>query len=363
MNSIQQRLPAYLLAIVGHAAAIAAVGIGTIFLCLPLRHVEGVVSRLYSVPELWDMSAVAIALHFGIAACIWAIIVIIYQLIMLRIREGKAVKTVKLSRGSVITETLVVMPVFLLLVFGMAQMTVNSLGGILANVAAYEAARAAWVWMPEEQASRMGTASGTAQEKCKIAVAFTMLPVAPGDALMMPTLDSNFADRARLLAIGANIPLSGVGSEFIGSEITDALALVLSAGEVNPITGLSYAGSLDASSFVARTARKFTRAYLGSGCTINAQSHQVTMTYEHYNAMPVVARIFGEKKLLDGPGMTPGYYSTYTRTLGFTRQVAAPNQLLPSNSLRGGAPEPEIPSGLDDTDPESTLNDSIDNSG
>lgn len=340
--------PGYALAILGHVAAVFGVAMGTTLLIVPTQHLETVASRLSAVPALWEMSQLSLVLHFALAACIWALICILYKLIQLRIRETKTVATVKLSKGTVVTETLIVTPIFLMLTFGMAQLTVNSIGGILANVAAYEAARAAWIWQPEEDASdrRMGIEDGTTIEKCRIAVAFAMMPVAPGDYLKNPLLDSDFADDARLIAAGANVPLSGVLLNIIGDDIADLGATGFGAGETNPFTGRSYSRSLDASSFVVRSIRKFTTAFLAAGCTVDSNTHEVTMTYRHHIMMPVVGRLFGEFEL-NGVGNVPGYYSTYTRTFGFQKQLATPNRRLPLNQLRD---TPALPEQADDAD-------------
>lgn len=225
MKKLFQSLTAYGLVCLGHLAATGGVAIALTLIVLPTPRARGVLAQLYEVPTLWEMSTFAIALHFGIAACVWALAYIMFQLVRLRFeaRTPKMPKTVRLSRGTVVTETLIIMPVFLLLTFGMAQLTLNNIAGILANVAAYQGARAAWVWQPEEDASdrRMNLEDGTTEQKCRIAVAFAMMPVAPGNFMKAPMLDSDFADKSRLLALGANIPLTGLVTDYIGSDLAE----------------------------------------------------------------------------------------------------------------------------------------------
>lgn len=354
-------IPGYALAALGHLAAIFGVALGTTLLVVPVEHAEGVASRLSSVPQLWEMSQLAIALHVGLSVCIWALLFIAYELVKIRVHEQKRVSTIKLSRGTIVTETLIVMPIFLVLTFGMAQLVINSIGGILANVAAYEAARAAWVWQPEEDATdrRMGLRDGTAEEKCRIAVAFAMMPVAPGDYLKLSTLDSDYADDARLLALGANVPLSGVLSDIIGEDLADLGAIGLGAGQYNSYDEHSYAVSLDSSSFLVRSVRKFTTAFLSARCAIQPD-HSVQMQYIHHVTMPLVGPIFGERRLTDGIGLVPGYYSTYRRTFGFQRQAHPPNRRLPLNELREAPALPAEVQSADDVG--SNLENEVDNS-
>lgn len=352
--------PGYAFVALGHLTATAAVTIVTALLVMPLQHAEGVVARLNSVPQLWEMSQLAIALHIALSACIWALVCIVYKLVRLRLAEQKRVATVKLSRGTVVTETLIVMPIFLMLTFGMAQLTINSIGGILANIAAYEAARAAWVWQPEEDASdkRMDLPEGTAEQKCRIAVAFAMMPIAPGDFLKNPALSSDYGDKARMLALGANVPLSGVLSDVLGEGLVGLGAGALGAGEYIALTGdASYNRALDTSSFAVRSVRKFTTAFLAAECDIK-NDHSVEMKYKHYVAMPVVGRIFGTWDTI-GPGLLPGYYGTYERTFGFRKQINTPNRKLPLNELREA---PALPEGVQSEDSVGTdLENQVDN--
>lgn len=336
----------WLLTALGHIAATVSVAAVIVLLILPMRHVDIVAIQFGDVPELWQMSTTALMLHLALSACVWALLYIVYRLVALRVQERRSVHRVKLSRGSVITETLIVMPVFLLLSFGMGQLAINNVGGILANVAMYEAARAAWIWMPEEQASdrRAGVADGIAEEKCRIAVAFVMMPIAPGEALRNPSLGSSYADRARMMALGANVPLGGTISLALGSDVmgvAEGAVMMLSAGE-DLLNENTYTTTLGTDPFWLRTIRKFTTAYLGAGCTINENDHSVQMTFKHHIGMPVVGPVFGTRDL-SGVGNRPGYYATYTREFGLRKQINVPNNRLPQNEWLN-------PPSYDDTD-------------
>lgn len=332
MTSNIQKWLGVLLTGVGHLAAILGIAMGTTLLVMPWKHAQDVALRLESVPRLWDMSTTGIFIHIGLAACCWALMVIVYKLGRLRMAEAKTARTIRLSRGSVITETLVVFPIFLVLTFGMAQLAVNNIAGILANIAAYEAARAAWVWKPEAEAGRMGTTDGNAVEKCRIAVAMVMTPVAPGEFLSDVTMDgSDFAEEARMVALGANVPLMGVLSTLVPAEANSLFQAGVTLASIAPqlaVRGnLTYNTALDDQSFWLRTIRKFTHAYEAAGCEIK-DDHSVKMTYQMHAAMPVVRPIFGELKIVGG---RIGYFSEFVREFGFRKQVNTPNPNGPQN--------------------------------
>ncbi len=338
MKNTFQRNAGRILVALGHLSAVAAIAMGVTLLIMPWRHARGIVGHLRDVPQLWEASAVPMLLHVGLAACLWASICIIVQLGRIRVAEMKKPAAIRLSKGTVITETLVVMPIYLLLTFGLGQLSINNVGGILANVASYEAARAAWVWQPEVDLGsgdrRMGITNGTAVEKCRIAVALVMMPVAPGDYAKLPMLNSANADKARMMVLGANVPLMGVISTQVPAQamgVAQAGVAALGAGDLG-MNKLSYSATLGGSAFWLRSIRKFTTAFLAAKCEINAGDHSVRMTYRHHNAMPLVGRVFGSLQVLDAPGQRPGYYSDYVRNFGFRKQFNTPNKKLPKNN-------------------------------
>lgn len=357
MKKMLPHLNGHVLSALGHLSATAMLTAGMALLVLPLDHAEGVFARLQAVPQLWEMSKFAIALHVGVAACLWALLFIVFQLVMLRVKEGKQVRHMKLATGTILTETLIVMPIFLLLTFGLGQLTINNIAGILANVASYEAARAAWVWQPEEDADdpRMGVEDGIAEEKCRIAVAFAMMPVAPANLDRESNkLNSRYADEARRLAAGANVPLSGALSEEFSPAILDTMFEISSIANTDD---LAYGTALDSSDFLMRSLHKFTAAYQAAECDIKTD-HSVAMTYKHRIAMPVVGPIFGESteqkrtNIFGFERTTKVYIATYERKFGFTRQIATPNRKLPLNYLREDPPLPEGVKSKDDASSE-----------
>lgn len=333
---------------IGHVAGVALVALIVAIMIMPIDHAREVFARLQEVPALWSESSFPMLLHIGLSICIWAMGCILFQLARLRFGAERKKAPIRLSRGSVMTETLVIMPIFFLLTFGMAQLAINNIAGILANVAAYEAARAAWIWQPEEDAStkRMGITSGIAVEKCRIAVALVMTPVAPGEFFSDPRLPT-YASKMRVVALGAHVPFGGI----ISSTFPQLADLLAGAASLSPYVAVrkwqSINTALDNASFARRTVMKFTHAFHASGCQIQAD-HSVKMTYMLQIAMPMMGPVMGEKHApstspsefinsgfgdLDGVGGRWGYFATYERTFGFKKQVNVPNAAKPQNDL------------------------------
>lgn len=337
-------LGGWLLMGVGHCAATMIVAAMISVIILPLGYIEPIARRVLGVDEIWAMSTTSLVIHVLLSACIWAFVVIIYQLIRLHRAERKT-RSLRLARGTVITETLIVMPVFFLLSFGMAQLAISNIAAILANVAAYQAARAAWIWQPEEDASekRMGIEDGIAVEKCRIAVALVMLPVANGEFLNDPSLPT-YASKMRVAAVGAHIPFGGTLTG-LDPEVSDLLAGAASVRfRLAVRDNQSVTRALDESSFILRTASKFTHAFQASSCTINGD-HSVTMVYKLHVVMPLMGPLFGNSGFDVVEGRA-GYFQDFTRELGLTKQVILPNAKQPVNKLID-FPTPDEPNATD----------------
>lgn len=330
----------------GHLGGVTLIASGIALLVLPLSTIKLVLSAHRVAPMMIQRSMASILLHIGLSACIWALGVILYKLWK---RPRPQVIHRLGQRGSVMTETLVVLPVFMLLSFGMAQLAVNNIGGILANVAVYEAARAAWVWQPEVDVTRVTKVTDSIVEnRVRIAAAMVMLPVAPGDFEVDSVDDDTFKSAREALALG-QMPwgmLAGGESivNFVGGLNTKK------AYQNN----LSVARALDESSFLARTVRKFTGAYQATTVDISErqanESDQgsgnrtvVELTFKLQQAMPLTGRVFGELETIGG---RKGYYNTYTRTYSFRTQPFKPNPNLPN----GVGNEVEEAEAIDDTD-------------
>ncbi len=77
------------------------------------------------------------------------------------------------------TETLIVLPIFLLFTSGLAQMGINAMAGLLTTVGTFEAGRTLAVWGPEIGNARVnGVSRADVSERARLAVALVVAPVA-----------------------------------------------------------------------------------------------------------------------------------------------------------------------------------------
>ena len=235
------------------------------------------------------------------------------------------------ARGTVLTEFLIILPVFLLLTFGMAQLAINNMAGMLANVAVYEAARAVWIWQPEVDTGR---ATADPVDRARIAASQVMTPVAPGNFMVIPTgLSAEFRASRNALML-SQIPFGGS----IPSGLTDLGAGAGSISLQSAEKDLSMSKALDTSTFLSRSLTKYTHAYLATNVeVINGSEIGATLTYQHNQVMPLVGIIFGKKSgglfgvNFDAPGMRSGYYATYQRSYAIKAQAWKPNITMPND--------------------------------
>jgi len=238
----------------------------------------------------------------------------------------------------------VILPFFLLLTFGMSQMVINNIGGALANVAVYEAGRAAWIWKPEADAGRMGVNSAKALDRAKTAAAMVMTPVAPGDYFGNPSLDTEDAEAMRTALMLTHVPF--VGGALPGGS-ADAVALLALIDPMAFEGNRTFTNALDMSPFIIRTVKKFTHAYHATDVAFDSTGGRtgVKLEYKHHIAMPLMGPLFGSSGI-DVVGLRGGYYAKYERTFGFKTQINTPNPALPAGPFIGSGPSGGLKSAL-----------------
>ncbi len=313
---------------VAHAVAVVCVAILMALVVFPVATLEALIRAHATVPQLMERSLPAFALHMGLSACLWALVVIVFQL--WRRPRPKLVRALG-RRGSVMAETLIVLPLFLFLTFGMAQLAVNNMGGILANVAVYQAARAAWLWKPEVGVQRVShkMTDKEVKDRARIAAAEVMTPVAPGAYLSNPTGSDAFKKTRFALAAG-QVPMGGA--------LGGAGSLLATVGSVSPKlatrNNLSLTTALGTSSFLRRSLLKFTHAYEATSVKITQKNKRVgvKLTYQLHEVMPVANHVFGKFKKV---GWRLGYFLTIKREYTFRQQPYSANGSLPDGSFKG----------------------------
>lgn len=311
----------------GHLLGVLLVGAALAVALLTPRGAATLGSALVDQPGLLASSLAAIAVHLGVSALVWGAL----GLLVARTRRRRRA-TVALGRqkraGSVLTETLVVLPVLLMLVFGLAQLTVNNIAGTLANLAVHQAARSAWVWLPERGRARLDhrITYAEVESRARTAAALVMTPVAPADFIEPDLVGNGPAGDASFWRIHRAMYEASFDRPDAAPQTT-----------IEPVSySDSFAAALDRSDFDQRSARKLAHAYLAlDRMDVRRQGADivVSLRYQHFQAFPVVRALFGHK--LEGSlapaylGGSDEYYAPIERTMRMPAQVFSPNTRQP----------------------------------
>lgn len=341
----------------GHLVGVAL--IAAAILCLTLSSVGGAVELVRASLEIEQIRGQAIEQLGGLvalSAALWALLVWGWRAGQRRLEAQRGRRRVRLSRGAIITETLVSMPPFFLLTFGLAQLSINMVGGMLANIAGYQASRAIWLWQPEEASGRMGTGEGEAIMRARIAAALVMTPVTPGDYQMLGHIFSNaggLPDQADAMRRGMSLTTAALSAagQATGSSLGGLGGLndlAVEAQSFGTSGTLTFFDALGSSNFQMRGLRKFTRAFTCAQVEIQEEGDQVgaSLTFHHYQGMPFVGPIMAGNGMFrtpdtpsDANGNQSGYYLKYRRAYMFRKQMAQPNRAPPDNSVNASPPD------------------------
>ncbi|WP_164856355.1 TadE/TadG family type IV pilus assembly protein [Lujinxingia sediminis] len=278
-------------------------------------------------------------IHVGLAACFWAILALSFAWLRETHRQRSEqrptlTRKVVRARGSVILETLIVFPVFLLLIFGLAQFAVLNIASMLTTVAAFQATRTVWIWEREP----IGT--DDVERKATIQAATVVAPVVPGEYAAQPSTSSSEYSQNRGIFVASQFPWPVADSGYQGRNIGDRLADEMAG--LNP--PIDFVSAVDSSSFSHRTVRKLTSAYGSIDVSFEPDAAsssllKVTTTYHHLNAFPLVAGLFGENYERAG---REGYHVPIKRVLSIERQRPSPNRAQFPRIVPGNNPGPYI---------------------
>ena len=314
-------LPLKLLA---HGAGALALTATIASLVLGPRLAYKTVYYTLQTPQLRDSSVWELSGLLLLGAMLWASGALVWH--QRGQRQQRGPRLVKLSRGTIMTETIIIMPLFLMMTFGMAQLSVNMIGGLLANIAGYQAARTVWVWEGEIGKNRSGTqvSESDVLDRARVAAALVMTPIAPGDYANINAISLDGSEPAKNMREAVSYPFGATLSALVGGNIA---------------TENTFYEALDASGFHSRGAMKFSVAYMAT--SIERLSGGAKLTYKHYQAFPMVGRLFGE---LEFQGLRTGYYNTYERNVTFLTQRYSANPVLPNNETSGSSVQSFDPS-------------------
>lgn len=255
-------------------------------------------------------------LLFGLSACFWAMLYIGFLYVRQGLQNRRKASVVRI-RGTVLTETLIVLPVFLLLTFGLAQMAVNSMAGLLSTLGVYEAARTIAVWGPEMGHNRTGAGSvsnATVRERGRIAAAAVITPVATSlaSSSMRCSKSATFNRKVRGMAAAGLSPVVVPTASI--STFTEAL------GEERYLRR----GPAQFASAYCMTEVTFTGSIVTEPADSDRTTFTTNLTYNHKIAFPFMGRVFGQMS-------AAGYVTRVQRSYRMT-QYLSPNPVLPKTN-------------------------------
>lgn len=272
-----------------------------------------------------SMFTAELVVHFVLSGVAWGLMYSVGR----RLLDGPArsfARTLQPRSGTVIVETLIVFPVLLLLVMGIAQLAVNNVAGVLLNYGASQGVHTAWLWESEVRGQhhhgvRMGVEESKIEEMARIQIAAAMTPVAPSVYDAQRNFDSEEFEKMRAVFLGGQLrdPPNEAGQAVLShAEEFDNFTT-----ETRP----TIARSLDDASFPRRTVRKFTSAYEAVELEVESTGDEVyfNLDYHHMLTFPFVGPIFANPGSIEG---RQGNFLTLNREFTHDAQIE-PNAKLP----------------------------------
>lgn len=268
--------------------------------------------------------------HLGLASAVWAVVCIGFSFLRQRLRDPPTDEIVR--RGSVALETVVVLPVLLLLIFGLGQLVTNNIASLVTDLATMEAGRTAWIWEREPD--------GDAAHRARLQAAAVLTPAAPTRTGIEVRNAPQTFYQYRGMLLGTQLPTPSVDAGSRGTDVANGVALGAQSFDA-PSQNRSFSGVLGILPFSTRTIHKFTYAYAATEVDVGVDPDEdtvsVTVTYHHKSTFPIVGAIFGERK---SPADTnkPGFYTSMSRVFE-QKRLPAPNRRTRIQSS-GEPPEP-----------------------
>ncbi|MEZ4462490.1 MAG: hypothetical protein R3E66_22750 [bacterium] len=258
-------------------------------------------------PSFYSIVTLPLMMLAGVSACLWALIWLTGKWIVVHRRETKRLAVVR-TRGAIMTEFLIVLPVYLLLTSGLAQLSVNSTAKVLTALATFQAGRTAWIWEPETRGinARNSANADDVNERARIAAAAVLAPVVPAEFRGTCSYSATFDETMRAMTL---MPANMARGLVIGQ--VDALP-----------QNRFYNVAFDDSVMLERGAKKLFMAYCHTRAEFEMGGRGITtrVEYDHANVFPWFAYIFGQPKVSGG---RLGYYSVMTAEYSLPLQIDA----------------------------------------
>ena len=239
-----------------------------------------------------------------------------------RVDSKREVRRVRI-KGQVLLETLIVIPVLLVLILGSVQFALRMTAGLLTTLGAYQAGRAASIWYPETEVDRRSAVTlDVVKDKAKLAAASSIAPAAPANFAGKGCSDTSASASFEKMQKGME---GGIKLDPIPGSVAGLKDLKTAGGRSQLV--LSHA--FDSMSMKGRAVKKLQSAY----CNIEVSGPEVdsdrqittTITYRHQAVVPIAEVLFGEPKTHNG---MYGYYSEIVRSYT-TRLQIPPNPYDP----------------------------------
>lgn len=245
---------------------------------------QSTASIIYGVlgdDQITEQILTPLVIIFGLSTVVWGV-----GVFAARRLNRPQLKTLKRAHGTIMTETLIVLPVFFLLTSGLAQIGINSMAGLLTTVGAYEAGRTMAAWGPEVGNKRISESITRAEvtERARLAVAVIVAPVA----------------QTTLLSIN-RCSTSPTLTKFLNGMVGAGVLPTPNAGARLNIW--DYQESFGDKSFAQRGPAKLKSAYCSVGVEASSFNNiptdgekggdfEVSVTYRHRAVFPMVRKIF-----------------------------------------------------------------------
>ena len=323
--------------VVGVLAVAAAIGAWI----LPGAHLDLLWEAGVGDGELGQSLVARALVHVGFAAVIWCGLAMLVESAWHRRHRVHRRRAMQRSRGSVLVEFLAVFPVFMLLTFGLIQLTIINIGGALARVAAYEGARTVWIWNPEVGVHDQ-VSEAVVLDRARTAVALVMTPVAPGDFMMD---DSDVTEDFERLRDAMTVRFQeNLMTSSGNKEVSPSIDLNLTP------TMTTLAIALDSSDIRERAYRKLTFSYLSTVVDTDLVTDdvegiveifadpddpedwdQIGLHFQYYQhmAMPFVDGLFGQPHPSPEIAQRGGKYFVWDVEFTLPPQRHRPNREVP----------------------------------
>ncbi|MFB6262863.1 MAG: hypothetical protein ABEL76_04450 [Bradymonadaceae bacterium] len=316
-----------------HTAGVAAVAAGMALCATGFEGARAYVSAAVEHAQ-FPVDVPRLALHLGLSAVVWALGQLAIRYVQSSTRRGRAAGPELASRGTVLTEFLIVLAPFLLLLSGLAQLAINNITRVMADYAAFQGARAAWVWQAEEGREVDWTAAALSgrqltRTRARLAAAQALAPTAPGD-FRIGRLPRNIDGRLIQLsgAMAASFMPGPRRTGAAGRRVARRVRRRSSSRRSALPRSLSLVGGVDTSSMRRRAVQKLMFAYLAfqsgnqgrEGFRVVDRGREVGVhfTYQMNQVFPWFTYLWGG---VDTIGGRPGYYLPVTRHFTLDRQI------------------------------------------